>query len=266
MEGEIAGAKEVEEVFAEQISPVRSSDVYAGDNVQYRKSLKQDTGYPRNLTENQIVRLIYFFGARKMAAKSFGGKVSKELSPLEKRAVDEFFKILGFTYKDKGDFLTAYKSLTQVFREVITFLRQRPAFLTKAIYDACKQCGYQSVVRNVVMVMDKHGNVVPRLAIREDKQKLVPIGNVENLLWELQNVTLDKMMMIAQSIKMSDVQKANLGMKSKAFRDLFAAFHMARLQQKNPNLTLVSVNVNTADGNEKLRVFSSYIQKNREEG
>lgn len=263
-------AKKMNEV-AEQTVEVKEGDRRVETAVKFRSTLKRDTGYPRNLTETEIVRMIYFFGGRKYITKSSPQRVSRakatveeQLSKIERIAVDDFFRLLGFTYNDKQSFSTAYVALTQVFREIILFLRKKPAFITRPIYEACKLCGYESVYRHVVMVVDKQGNMLPRLAIPDHRQREVPIGNMENMLWEIQNITLDKMMYIAQSISPADIKHANLGMKSKAFRDLFSAFHMARLQQKNPNLTLVNVNVHGADGGEKMKALASYVQKNRE--
>jgi hypothetical protein len=245
---------------------IKEGERVVAEGVVRRPEFKQTTGYPYNLSEEQIVRMIYFFGSRRLKGKALG-RVEGDFGfdKEELRLIYYFFNILGIQCESQDKFKTAYRFLRNVFKNVIQFLRTKPAYLTKPIYDACKVCGYQSVYKNVVLVLDDKGNLVPRLAASENVKKVIPIGNVENLLWEIQNVTLDKMLLIAQSISPKDIRKANLGMKSKAFRDLFAAFHMARLQQKNPNLTLVNVNVNTSDSTEKLKVLSAYVQRNREE-
>jgi hypothetical protein len=56
-----------------------------------------------------------------------------------------------------------------------------------------------------------------------------------------------------------------LGTKSKALRDIYAMIHMARQANKNPNLTLINLNVNTAAPKEKLITYSEYLTKNRQE-
>jgi len=246
---------------------IKKSDIVIGDNVRVVKSVKNDTGYPDNLTEEQIVRLIYFFGSRKLIQRANpreNRKSPDRFAPAERMFVDEAFKWFGFRYETTTEFMAAYRMLTVKFKMLLNFLKKRPAFITKNIYQALKAAGYNNIITNIVFVVDENNNVVPRLASANTNKETIPLGKAETMLWDIQNITLDKMLMILESITPKDVKRANLGTKSKALRDLFAMFHMSRLNTKNPNLTLINLSVHTAEPTEKIRVYSTYLNKNRE--
>jgi hypothetical protein len=156
--------------------------------------------------------------------------------------------------------------MSAIYREILVFLRKRPAFITKPIYDALISAGHNKIAEVIVWAVDEHGNIVPRIANAQDntRELSVPHANLEKYVWNIQALTVDKMLMIVQSITPKDIQKSNLGMKSKAIRDLGALFHMLRLQNKNPNLALVNVNIGDVGAGDKLKALTAYVQKNRE--
>lgn len=245
---------------------LNKSDIVLDDNIRLADSVKEGA-YPDGLEENQVVRLIYFFGSRKLREKAKIASqtpLEEQLSKLERKFLDEAFKWFGFKYSTPLEFKAAYNALTIKFKTLLTFLKKRPAFITRSIYNALKVAGYKNVITNVVFVVDKYGNVVPRLASPSQVKEQIPLGKIETMLWDIQGITLDKMLLILQSISPKDIKKANLGIKSKAVRDLFAMFHMSRLNSKNPNLTLINLSVHTASPDEKIKIYSQYINKNRE--
>lgn len=225
----------------------------------------KDTGkseYPFDLTEEQITRIIYFFGARKIETVNGG----KEFTDFDRTFFLDAHSWMNLTELAREDEKKAYKMLCLNFKQILEFLKKRPAFVTRDMYLACRAAGYRSVTSVIAFSMDEHGNWVPRMTGGVGKRSIntVPLGKMEAVLWNIQNLAVDKMQMILQEIKVSDVRKANLGMKSKAFRDIFAAFHMARLQNKSPNQTLVNLSVHTAEPADRLRVFSQTVQHNRD--
>jgi len=249
---------------------IQPSDMPFDEQPVLVKTFKTNTGYPSNLTENQIVRLIYFFGARKLSVKSFrqegktDGKSTRpaQFGPMEKEFLKEAFIWFGFVSKTPDQFAAAYRAIILRFKAILAFLKQRPGYITPEIHQAL-QMGYKSVLRNIVTVMDENRNVALRLASNDSKHP-VPIGKIESELWEFQNVLTDKLKMIIESITPADVRRANLGMKSKALRDLYSVMFMTRKDSRNPNQVLVNVNIQGSDAKTKLQVLSAYIAKNRE--
>lgn len=235
------------------------------------KTFKTDTGYPSNLTENQIVRLIYFFGARKLSTKSFrqegktDGKSTRpaQFGPLEKEFLKEAFNWFGFVSKTPDQFAAGYRAIILRFRAILAFLKQRPGYITPEIHQALQAGGYKSVLRNIITVMDENRNVALRLA-NSDSSHPAPIGRLESELWEFQNTLTDKLKMIIESITPADLRRANLGMKSKALRDLYSVMFMAKKDSKNPNQVLVNVNIQGSDTKTKLQIVSAYAARNRE--
>lgn len=250
---------------------IKPTDIYTENKVAFVKSLKDQTGYPNNLTPEQVVRLIYFFGARKLAKRSIGSNIRKsslslfsKLSSLEKRAIEEIFKWYGYETPDERAFYSAYNAITIKFKEILTFLRVHPAYVTTEIYQALQTAGYANVIKNIVLVIDENRKVVPRIIAEKSKKEIAPLGQMETLLWEIQSMSLDKLKMILENITLKDIKKANLGSKAKALRDIYAMLHMAKQGNKNPNMTLINLNVNTAEPKEKLLTYSAYLTRNRE--
>lgn len=238
--------------------------------VEFAKSVKKKTGYPFDLTEEQIIRLIYFFGARKLVKKSLattGGKgdLYERFTSLEKKALEEFFSWFGFVAPTRKLFISAYKALTLKFREILEFLRIHPAYITTEIYQALKTGGYENVISNIVLVIDENKNIVPRLVEPKHKNLATPLGEMEKTFWRIQEVALNKIEMILNDIKLKDVKKATLGNKARALRDIYAMLHMIKQTNKSPNLTLINLNVNTAEPKEKLITYSEYLNRNRQE-
>lgn len=258
-----------EETEEEGIKP---SDIYVGDaKVAFVKTLKNQTGYPDNLTPEQVVRLIYFFGARKLARKGIKANYSGEsiplvnkLSILERKAIEQIFKWYGYETPDNRAFAAAYNAVTIKFKELLTFLRVHPAYITTEIYQALQTAGYSNTIKNIVLVIDENRRIVPRIVKEKSKTEAIPLGKIETLLWDIQSMALDKLQMILQNITLKDIQKANLGIKSKALRDIYAMVHMVKQGNRNPNMTLINLNVNTSEPREKLAAYSEYLAKNRE--
>jgi hypothetical protein len=248
---------------------LKPTDIVTENKVAFVKTLKNQTGYPDNLTAEQICRMIYFFGARKLARKAVRvdgrfNTLSSKLLTSEKLAIGEIFKWYGYKTPDERSFSAAYNAVTIKFKEILAFLKAHPAFITTEIYQALQTAGYTKAIQNVVLVIDENRKVVPRLVNEKSKTEIAPLGKMETLLWEIQSTSLDKLMMILQNITIKDIQRANLGSKAKALRDIYAMVHMAKQTNKNPNLTLINLNVNTAEPKEKLGAYSDYLAKNRE--
>jgi len=248
---------------------VKPNDIITENKIAFVKTLKQQTGYPYNLEADQIVRFIYFFGARKLARKAVNPKgqsiiFSDKFTASEKQALGFIFKWFGFTTPDDRAFAAAYKALTIRFKEVITYLKYHPAYITVEIYQAMKTAGYEKFLQSVVLVMDENRKVVPRLVKASSKSLIHPLGKMETMLWEIQSVSMEKIQMILNSISLKDIKKATLGGKAKSLRDIYSMLHMAKQGNKNPNMTLINLNVNTAEPKDKLRSYSNYIDKNRE--
>lgn len=249
---------------------LKQSDIYLGDQKSvFVKTLKDTTGYPSNLTDNQVVRLIYFFGAKKLSRKSVNtnamiGSHQTTMLTTEKMAMEEIFKWYGFTAPDERGFASAYKAVTMKFKQLLDFLRAHPAYITPEIYQALQTAGYSKTIQNIVLAIDENRKVVPRLVNESSKTMVAPLGRMESMLWDLQSVSMDKLMLIINSITPKDIKAANLGSKSKALRDIYSMLHMVRMANKNPNTTLINLNVNTAEPREKLVSYSAYLSKNRE--
>lgn len=231
--------------------------------------LKSDTGYIFNLTEEQVVKIIYFFGARKCAVKAIGtgsGSRLNTFTDIELKTLKMVLGWLGLLPADESEaeLKKAYRALVVKFKNILDFLRARPAFITDEIYKALKQGGYERVLKNVIMVVDENRRVVPKVVDSTVKENIPPIGKADQLIWEIQNISLDKILTILQFITPKDIKKANLGVKSKALRDIFAMYHMSKINNKNPNLTLFNLNVYTSSQEEKLRSYQQYLTKNRE--
>lgn len=253
----------------EELKPIQPEDIYTENKVAFVNKLTKDTGYPYNLTDKQVVRLIYFFGARKLARKALKADTQyiplDNMTSLEKEALKEIFKWFGFETPTQQAFKTAYNALTIRFKELLSFLRARPAFITPEIYQALQTAGYSSVLKNIVLVIDKNRKIVPRLVAENSKVKVPPLGQMESLLWDIQSMALDKLKVIIENITVKDIKSATLGTKAKALRDIYAMLHMAKQSNKNPNLTLINLNVNATDPSKKLATYSEYITKNRQD-
>ena len=254
----------------ENIEEIKPTDIYTQNKVAFVKTLKNTTGYPDNLTPEQICRLIYFFGARKLDKKAAGvtalGKnFVDKFSEAEKLALNDYFKWFGYEVPDKRAFRASYNALTIKFKNILEFLRTHPAYITPEIYQAIKTGGYDHVISNVVLVIDENRKVVPRLVDSNFKKDVIPLGQMETMMWQIQSTSLEKMKMILDNITLKDIKKANLGIKSKALRDIYAMIHMIRQANKNPNLTLINLNINATGTKEKLATYSEYLVKNKEE-
>jgi hypothetical protein len=261
-----------------------------GDQVKVG-SIKETTGYPFNLNEEQIVRIIYFMGSRRLSAKSAKyGTSTQGFSSTEIVALRIFFDWFGLEISDphylnksknlkknkkkdivKGtydnveeEFKKGYQLFLINFKKILGFLKVRPAFVTRDIYKALNIAGYGNITKKIIWVSDKTGNIKPRLVNEANQKNLPAIAKMETLQYEIQATSLDKLAMILDSITPKDVRSANLGMKSKALRDIYSMYHMSRLNSKNPNLALININVNSSNSNEKLSVYSSYVNRNRE--
>lgn len=253
-----------------------------GDEFQYGDTPAMDTSpaglvdssaghdYPFGLSEMQIVRIIYFYGSRRSVAKAAKKKLAplSEMSRTELKILKEFCEWFGLDWQFNDDYWKAYKMLNMKFKAICSFLKHRPGYVTTQIYRAFKECGYVNVIQSIVWVLNENKQLVPKIAKVMDahaSSKMVPVARMEQTLWNIQNTSLDKMQMILESITLNDIKKANLGMKSKAFRDIFAAYHMARIQNKTPNQALINLEIHTAEPTEKLNVFAAYLNKNREQ-
>lgn len=249
---------------------LKKSDIVVGDDVKvaFVKTLKNQTGYPFNLTQNQVARMIYFFGSRRAAAKSTGGAqtTTREFTSLEKIFIHQAFEWFGFVVKTPEERKAAYKALTLRFRALMVFLKAHPAFITKDIKEALEMGGYKGVLKNIVMVVNENRQLVPRLigSEKEERKDARPIAKLDTLLWDFQNIALDKLMMIVESIEPKDVKKANLGTKAKALRDIYAVVHMLKQGTKNPNMTFINFNVASSTATEKMSALTAYVAKNRE--
>lgn len=225
-----------------------------------------NTGYPYNLTEEQITRIIFFFGARKANAKALksGHSEVRDFTTMEKNFLKQVFSWFGFVVETPLDRTAAYRAVCARFRTILLFLKARPTYITPEIKKSLTEYGYGSILKNIVTVVDNQGRLRLRTATTDEKKKMIPFGQLEMILWEFQNVALDKLRMIVDSITPKDVARANLGMKSKALRDIYSVVHMARIGNRNPNMTLVNVNIGSAEPKEKITAYSNYVQKNRE--
>jgi len=254
----------------DDIEEIKPTDIYTQNKVAFVKTLKNTTGYPDNLTPEQICRLIYFFGARKLDKKAAGvtalGKnFVDKFSEAEQLALKDYFKWFGYEVPDKRAFKASYNALTIKFKNILEFLRTHPAYITPEIYQAIKTGGYDHVISNVVLVIDENRKVVPRLVDSNFKKDVIPLGQMETMMWQIQSTSLEKMKMILDNITIKDIKKANLGVKSKALRDIYAMIHMIRQANKNPNHTLINLNINASGTKEKLATYSEYLVKNKEE-
>ena len=227
----------------------------------------KDTGkseYPFDLTEEQTTRLIFFFGARKGETAKMGR--DKPFTDFDRTFLVDAYSWFNLTIQARESERVAYNLITLNFKKILDFLKKRPAFVTRDMYLACKAGNYTTVTSVIAFTTDEHGNFVPKItgSVGNRSMNVVPLGKMEAVLWNIQNMAVDKMQMILQNITPTDVRRTNLGMKSKAFRDIFAAFHMARLQNKSPNQTLVNLQIHTAEPADRLRVFSQTVQHNRD--
>lgn len=253
-----------------KIEPISKGDVIVGDpdTVRVIKTIKNTTGYPYNLCQDQIVRIIYFFGSRKLSTKALkSSNKSSNFTSNELSALKIFMEWVGlneFDWKDTKELSKYYQMFIIKFKTILGFIKTHPAYVTKEIYSALKVAGYENVTRSIIFVVNDKRQLVPRLLSNSEQKVAPPLVKMDALQWELQAISLDKMMMIIQSITPDDIRRANLGMKSKAFRDIHAAYHMSKLGNKNPNLALVNINVNTSEPAEKLKTYSQYITRNRE--
>lgn len=256
---------------------VKNNDIIVDAKDILVNSLKTETPYPFQLKEDQIVRLIYFFGARKLSNKQSNQYAKKLIKVGEKLEGDErftaielftlaeYYKWFRFSADTKAERKMAYKGVCVKFKVILDFLRKRPAYITLNIYNAMQVAGYMQVLKSVVVVVDREGKKTIRLVkANSDPRSVVPVGKMESMMWDIQNIALDKMMMILTSISPNDVRKATLGNKAKAMRDIYSFLHMARQANKNPNMTLMQINVNSAEPTDKLKGFSNYITKNRD--
>ncbi len=241
-------------------------DVLVPDNISLVKSAGAKSGYIFDLDADKICRLIYFFGSRKFSSKALGrgGSKTSQFTSMEKTALKYFFDWFGLIWSDDHyEFSKSYTMLTVRFRQVLDFLKKRPAFVTRDVYNACKHCGYPKVVDAVVFVIDENRNIVPRTVTPTKGQETVPIGQAESLMWNIQNIALDKMLLVLQSITPKDIRRANLGMKSKSLRDIYSMYHMSKLNNKNPNMTLINLNISSSEPSQKTMAYQNYIQRNR---
>jgi hypothetical protein len=253
---------------------IEKNDIPVENKPHIHIRTESSTEYPFNLTEDEIIRLIYFFGARKCKQKAAphkrkneGGTLPEGLSSMGSTDVTllkEMFGWFGIVYRDETEFAAGYRQLILSFKAICGFLRKRPAFITTDIRNALKTGGYDTVLRNVVMVMNENREFVPRLVAADNKRNIIPLGKMEMQMWDFQNTLSDKMKLIIDSITLKDIQHANLGIKSKALRDLYSVMHMARMGTKNPNMTLVNVNVNADGVKAKMQAVTNYVIKNRE--
>ena len=246
---------------------LKKEDLVIENPINEAASSGEDTGYPFNLTEDQVTKLIFFFAARRNASKAMSGAAAptRDFTADESRMVKRIFGWFGFVAEQPIERMAAYKAVTNRFKTICDFLRNHPAYITVEIKKALEEGGYKRILSNIVMVVDKDGHVKPRVVTTSEKTVRPPIGQLDALMWEFQNVALDKLRMIIDSIDYKDVKKSNLGMKSKALRDIYSVIHMVRLGNKNPNMTLVNINVNGSEPKDKLAAYSTYVSKNREQ-
>ena len=248
-------------------------DVVVAEKPVFLRESSAETAYPFNLEENQVCRLIYFFGARKLSAKALKRKGSNsggattnvlQFTSQEKLFLRDCYSWFGIVWYNPQQFNAGYRHVISKYKKLMDFLRERPAFVTTDIYQALKTAGYRSVLKNMVLVMNENRELMPRIVTAADGAKPIPLGKIETDMWEFQNVLSDKMMLIIRSIAPADIKKANLGIKSKALRDLYSVMHMARLANNKPNPTLIGINIQTSSVGDKLKAVTAYAVKNRE--
>lgn len=263
---------------------IRHGDTLVDSNEIFVRSLKEQTPYPFNLTDEQVCRIIYFFGGRKLSSKGakITGGVSGEtkghatpnsgnarsmgerFSAIELMALKDFFVWFSFSHGNNREFLSAYTAFVAKFKNILDFLRKKPAYVTWSIYMALETAGYKRNLSQLVTVVDAEGKKRVRVVEASQKNQLAPLSQMDALLWDIQNIALDKMHMILLSISPKDVMHSTLGNKSKAIRDIYSMIHMARQANRNPNMTLMQINIQGADPREKLKAYGSYVTKNRE--
>lgn len=245
---------------------LEATDTVILDDVVKRVPTHLETGYPDNLTEEQVVAIIMFFGGKRALDKSFSvpGARARQYTREETIAINRIFSWFSIVAETPVQRKAGLRMVAGKFKVLLTFLKSSPAYITPEIHKALSEYGYNSVLKAIVTVVDKEGRVRHRVTTPKQKKNIIPLGQMDAMLWNFQNVALSKLQMIVDHITMDDVKKSNLGMKSKALRDIFSVIHMARLGNKNPNMTLFQVNVNTADSKEKLSSYSAYVTKNRE--
>lgn len=246
---------------------IKPTDLIVESPKVSKRSTSSD--YIFGLSEEQVVKIIYFFGARKNAVKAMKTGSGSRLDSFTDIELKTLKMILGWldmlpANDDKEELKKGYKALVIKFKNILDFLRTRPAFITKDIHDALKSGGYERVLKNVILVVDENRKVVPRVVDSSMKAMIPPIGKADSLLWEIQNIALDKIYTILEFISVKDIKKANLGMKSKALRDIFAMYHMSKIGNKNPNMTLLNLKVQLSSQQEKLKSYQDYLIKNRE--
>jgi len=252
---------------------IRSGDTLIESKETLVKSLHTQTPYPFNLTEEQVCRIIYFFGGRKLSMK--GGSISAikggnriprsdRFTAVELLAMNDFFGWFSFSHDTKSELASAYMGLVARFKQTLDFLRRKPAYVTWNIYMALEAAGYKRILSQLITVVDESGKKQVRVIGAGQKKDLVPLSKMDALLWDIQNLALDKMHMILLSIGPKDAARATLGNKSKAIRDIYSMIHLARQANRNPNMTLMQINIQGADPKEKLKAYGSYVTKNRE--
>jgi hypothetical protein len=251
------------------ISKIKKTDIVIEDPTCYvkEKDTKRDTGYPYNLKEEQIIRIIYFFGSRRLSAKALGNlSHTSNFTSSEKAALKIFFQWFGFLvdWTSASEVSKAYKMFVIKFKNILGFLKTHPAYITKDIYNALKIGGYNNIIRSVIFVVNENNQIVPRLLSNTEQKEAIPLAKLDAMQWEIQSIALDKILLILNNITPDDIASANLGMKSKALRDIYAMYHMSKINNKTPNLALININVNSSEPKDKLKVYSSYIAKNRE--
>lgn len=247
---------------------LEEKDIVVGNTLTIKRQKKKedDEGYPFGLTHDQVVKLIYFYGSRRATKKMRGAATKKvAFSTGEKRFVDDAFEWFGFA---PGENFTernkAYMAMGFHFKEIQRWLKKHPAFITTDIHEALNECGFGNVLKNIVLVVDENRNIVPRVINPASRKDAIPLAQAETLMWEFQNIAMDKLMMIVRSIDPRDLKKATLGGKAKALRDIGALLHMQRSTNRNPNMALININVGASDSKEKLQSYNAYITKNRE--
>ena len=79
-----------------------------------------ESGYPYNLKEEEVEKLIYFFGARRMGSKVFGGGSSKtrDFTTDEKRMLDKIFVWFGFSATNPTERIAAYRAVCSRFKTI----------------------------------------------------------------------------------------------------------------------------------------------------
>lgn len=149
----------------------------------------------------------------------------------------------------------------EIFSRFMYYLQNHPERLTMEIYDTLIQHKtFQYIVSMVHKKQDAKGNfyLVPSTAATTHQ-----VAVSSEFVINMQNILMAKMKMVIESISKKDLIGANLGSKSKAFRDLLAANHMLHLDM-TPDAAMEATFKETTmsdDGKTVKEKVTRYVQR-----